>query len=155
MTALSNAKGCARIAPMTTQTDPISSEGPAQTQARPAGEVKLNPTNLAHKIVDLAEEKQAVDITLLDLRQVSMLADYFVICTSESSRQTAAILDSMAIELKKDGLLPLHPAEGEPGAGWTLLDYADVVVHVFDAPTRSFYNLEQLWKDAQVVLKIQ
>lgn len=155
MTALSNAKGCARIAPMTTQTDPISSEGPADTQARPAGEVKLNPTNLAHKIVDLAEEKQAVDITLLDLRQVSMLADYFVICTSESSRQTAAILDSMAIELKKDGLLPLHPAEGEPGAGWTLLDYADVVVHVFDAPTRSFYNLEQLWKDAQVVLKIQ
>ena len=139
---------------MTTQTEPIS-EAPAQKQARPAGEAKLNPTDLAHKIVDLAEDKQAVDITLLDLREVSMLADYFVICTSESSRQTVAILDSMAMELKKDGLLPLHPAEGDPGAGWTLLDYADVVVHVFDAPTRSFYNLEQLWKDAPVVLKIQ
>jgi ribosome silencing factor RsfS/YbeB/iojap len=100
-----------------------------------------------------AEEKQAVDITLLDLREVSMLADYFVLCTAESSRQTAAILDSMAMELKKDCLLPLHPAEGDPGAGWTLLDYADVVVHVFDAPTRSFYYLEQHWKDAPVVLK--
>ena len=140
--------------PMTKQTEPIS-EAPAHEQARPAGEAKLNPTDLAHKIVDLAEEKQAVDITLLDLREVSMLADYFVICTAESSRQTTAILDSMSIELKKDGLLPLHPAEGDPGAGWTLLDYADVVVHVFDAPTRSFYNLEQLWKDAPVVLKIQ
>jgi ribosome-associated protein len=139
---------------MTTQTE-LSSEAPAQGQARAAGGPKLNPTDLAHKIVDLAEDKQAVDITLLDLRQVSMLADYFVICTTESSRQTAAILDSVAMELKKEGLLPLHPAEGDPGAGWTLLDYADVVVHVFDAPTRSFYNLEQLWKDAPVVLKIQ
>ena len=140
--------------PMTIPTE-RSSEAAAQKQDRPAGEVKLNPTDLAHKIVDLAEEKQALDITLLDLSQVSMLADYFVICTAESSRQTAAILDSVALALKKEGLLPLHPAEGDPGAGWTLLDYADVVVHVFDAPTRSFYNLEQLWKDAPVVLKIQ
>ncbi len=139
---------------MTTQTE-LSSEAPAPKQARGAGGPKLNPTDLAHKIVDLAEDKQAVDITLLDLRQVSMLADYFIICTAESSRQTIAILDSVAIELKREGLLPLHPAEGDPGAGWTLLDYADVVLHVFDAPTRSFYNLEQLWKDAPVVLKIQ
>ncbi len=140
--------------PMTTQTE-LSSEAPAQEQARAAGGPKLNSTDLAHKIVDLAEEKQAVDITLLDLREVSMLADYFVICTAESSRQTVAILDSVAMELKREGLLPLHPVEGDPGAGWTLLDYADVVLHVFDAPTRSYYNLERLWKDAPVVLKIQ
>ena len=92
---------------------------------------------------------------MLDLREVTVLADFFIICTSESSRQAIAILDSVAIALKKDGLLPLHPAEGDPKAGWTLLDYGDVVVHVFDAATRSFYNLEQLWKDAPVVLKIQ
>jgi ribosome-associated protein len=128
---------------------------PAAGPAPLAGELKLNPSDLAHKIVDLAEDKQAVDITLLDLREVSVLADYFVICTAESSRQTVAILDSVAIELKKEGLLPLHPVEGDPRAGWSLLDYADVVLHVFDAPTRSFYNLEQLWKEAPVVLKIQ
>lgn len=128
---------------------------PAVKPASLAGEAKLNPSDLAHRIVDLAEDKQAVDITLLDLREVSVLADYFVICTAESNRQTVAILDSVAMELKKDGLLPLHPVEGDPGAGWSLLDYADVVLHVFDAPTRSFYNLEQLWKEAPVVLKIQ
>jgi ribosome-associated protein len=128
---------------------------PAIGQALLAGEATLNPTDLAHKIVDLAEDKQAVDITLLDLGKVSVLADYFVICTADSSRQTVAILDTVAAELKKAGVLPLHPAEGDPTAGWTLLDYGDVVVHVFDAPTRSFYNLEQLWKDAPVVLKMQ
>ena len=128
---------------------------PAVEPASLAGEAKLNSSDLAHRIVDLAEEKQAVDITLLDLREVSVLADYFVICTAESNRQTVAILDSVAMALKKDGLLPLHPVEGDPGAGWSLLDYADVVLHVFDAPTRSFYNLEQLWKEAPVVLKIQ
>ncbi len=103
----------------------------------------------------MVEDKQALDITLLDLRQVTILADYFVLCTSQSSRQTQAILDSVAMELKQTaGLLPLHPAEGSSDSGWMLIDYSDVVVHVFDAPTRSFYNLEQLWKDAPVVLKI-
>lgn len=127
----------------------------AGRQAWPGGGSNLNPSDLAHKIVDLAEDKQALDITLLDLRGVSVLADYFVICTAESSRQTAAILDSVALELKKEGLRPLHPSEGDPGAGWSLLDYGDVVMHIFDAPTRSFYNLEQLWNEAPVVLKIQ
>jgi ribosome-associated protein len=103
----------------------------------------------------LIEDKQAVDITLLDLRQVSVLADYFVLCTSESTRQTRAILDAVALDLKQSGTLPLHPTEGDPDAGWTLLDYGDVVVHIFAAQTRQFYNLEELWRDAQVVLKIQ
>jgi len=141
---------------MTLSTDPITTApAPVGAQAPLSGEATLNPSELAHKIVDLAEDKQAVDITLLDLGKVSLLADYFVICTAESSRQTIAILDSVAAELKKERLLPLHPAEGDPTAGWTLLDYGDVVLHVFDAPTRSFYNLEQLWKDAPVVLKMQ
>lgn len=141
---------------MTKTTDPITTlPAPDAGQAISSGEATLNPSDLAHKIVDLVEDKQAVDITLMDLGKVSLLADYFVICTAESSRQTIAILDSVAMELKKEGMLPLHPAEGDPTAGWTLLDYGDVVLHVFDAPTRSFYNLEQLWKDAPVVLKMQ
>ncbi len=147
---------CAKMQPMTHSPDTITATpAPIGAQATPSGEATLNPTDLAHKIVELAEDKQALDITLLDLREISVLADYFVICTAESSRQTVAILDSVAIELKKEGLLPLHPVEGDPGAGWSLIDYADVVLHVFDAATRSYYNLEQLWKDAPVVLKIQ
>lgn len=79
-----------------------------------------------------------------------------MLCTSLSTRQTQAILDSVALEVKHQvGLLPLHPPEGDADSGWALIDYADVVLHVFDAATRSFYSLEQLWKDAPVVLKIQ
>lgn len=120
-----------------------------------AGAASLTSTELAHKIIDLVEDKQASNITLLDLRQISVLADYFVICTSESDRQTAAIVDSVAMDLKRGGTRPLNPAEGGKGAGWTLLDFADVVLHVFDPTTRQFYNLEELWKDAPVVVKIQ
>lgn len=101
------------------------------------------------------EDKQAANITLLDLRSVSLLADYFVLCTSESSRQSKAILEGVALDLKKAGHMPLQPPEGNPDAGWILLDYGDVVIHVFDARTREFYRLEELWKDARVVLKIQ
>ena len=119
------------------------------------GDSTLNSTELARAIVDLVEDKQASDITLLDLRQISVLADYFVICTADSDRQTKAILDHLSTELKKLERRPLWPAEGAPGAGWALLDYGDIVIHVFDTPTRDFYNLEQLWKDAAVVLKIK
>lgn len=119
------------------------------------GGTHLNSPELARLIVDLVEAKQASDIALLDLRRVSVLADYFVICTADSDRQTKAILDHLATELKKLERLPLRPVEGRPGAGWALLDYGDIVVHVFDAPTRSYYNLESLWKDAPVVLKIK
>jgi ribosome-associated protein len=92
----------------------------------------------------------------LDLRQITVLADYFVLCTSQSTRQTQAILDSVAMEIKQaSGLLPLHPPEGSADSGWALIDYGDVVVHVFTESTRRFYNLEQLWKDAPVVVKIQ
>lgn len=116
---------------------------------------QMTVTELAHKIAELAEDKQASNITLIDLRDVTVLADYFIICTVDSGRQAVAVLDSVAIELKKLGFLPLHPAEGEPSAGWTLLDYGSIVVHVFNNETRDFYKLEQLWKDAPVVLKIQ
>ena len=121
------------------------------------GDCPLNSTDLAHKIIDIAEDKQASDIVLLDLREspAAALADYFVICTVGSSRQGTALLDAVSAEVKKAGVLPFHPVEGDARAGWTLLDYADVVVHVFDAPTRSFYNLEHLWKEARVVLKMQ
>lgn len=121
----------------------------------PPGGLSLNSTELAHTIVDVVEDKQATGITLLDLREVSVLADYFVICTVDSTRQATALLDAIQNTLKEQDRRPLRRPEGNPEAGWTLLDYGDVVVHIFDEPTRSFYRLEDLWKEALVVLKIQ
>jgi len=114
----------------------------------------LNPTELAHKVVGLVEEKQAEDIVLLDLRQVSIIADYFVICSATTERQTKAILDVLTEELKKEGVRPLH-TEGTSSSGWILIDYADVIVHVFSPEQRNFYQLEELWQHAPMVVKIQ
>lgn len=105
-------------------------------------------------MVDLADEKQATDIVLLDLRQVSSLADYFVICTAGSQRQINAIIDHVLTEVKKEGRLALH-VEGEPSSGWILLDYGDVVLHVLAEEQREYYRLEDVWNKAVVVLKLQ
>lgn len=114
----------------------------------------LNSTELAHKVVDLVEEKQAEDIVLLDLRQVSILADYFVICSATTERQTRTILDTLTEQIKEEGVRPLH-VEGEMGGGWLLIDYGDVIVHVFAPAQRAYYQLEDLWQHAAVVVKIQ
>ncbi len=100
------------------------------------------------------EEKQAEDIILLDLRQVSILADYFVICSATTERQARAILDTLTEEIKKEGMRPLH-VEGEKGSGWLLVDYGDVIVHVFAPAQRVYYKLEELWQHAAMVVKIQ
>ena len=114
----------------------------------------LNPTELAHRVIGLVEEKQAEDIVLLDLRQVSTIADYFVICSAASKRQSQALLDTLREEIKKEGVQPLH-TEGEGDSGWLLIDYADVVVHIFSPELRAFYQLEELWQHAPMVVKIQ
>ena len=114
----------------------------------------LNPTELAHKVIGLVEEKQAEDIVLLDLRQVSIIADYFVICSAATKRQSQALLDTLREELKKEEVQPLH-TEGEASSGWLLIDYADVIVHIFSPEQRAFYQLEELWQHAPMVVKIQ
>jgi len=114
----------------------------------------LNPTELAHMVIGLVEEKQAEDIVLLDLRQVSIIADYFVICSAASKRQAQALLDTLKEEFKKEGVQWLH-TEGEAGSGWLLIDYADVIVHIFSPEQRAFYQLEELWQHAPMVVKIQ
>jgi ribosome-associated protein len=110
---------------------------------------------LARRITDLASDKQASDIVLLDIRGVSLIADYFVICTVGSERQATAILKDLAeTTLAEFGRKPLH-TEGKPDSGWVLLDFGDVIVHVFSAAQRSFYNLEQLWAAATQVVRLQ
>jgi ribosome-associated protein len=110
---------------------------------------------LARRIVDLAADKQAADIALLDIRGISLIADYFVICTAGSERQASAILKDLGEKLIEEfGRKPLH-TEGKPDSGWVLLDYGDVILHVFSPSQRQFYNLEQLWAAATPIVRVQ
>ena len=106
-------------------------------------------------IVAKLEERLAANIVLLDLREITTLADYFVICTAESERQARTLQELLEEELKKEHNVRPLSTEGEPASGWVLLDYNTVVVHIFSKAARAYYRLEELWKAAPVVLKIQ
>lgn len=114
----------------------------------------LQGATLARRIVDLLSDKRAEDILLLDIRGVTFFADYFVIASAETVRHTQALCDALDEELTKDGV-SAWGREGEAGSGWVLLDYGDVVVHIFSPEQRSFYDLEGLWREAVPVVRIQ
>jgi ribosome-associated protein len=103
---------------------------------------------LAERIAEIASDKKAIDVRLLDLRGVVGYTDYFVVCSGNTERQTKAIYDRIYKELKDDlGLLPRRE-EGAREARWILMDYLDAVVHIFTPEARAFYRLEQLWGEA-------
>jgi len=102
----------------------------------------------------VASDKQASNIVLLDVRDLCNFTDYFIICAGESTRQIRTIYDEVEHELKKEGVKP-HHHEGIRDSGWLLLDYGDVVVHIFRAAERDFYKLDELWHEAKTVLQIQ
>jgi ribosome-associated protein len=91
---------------------------------------------------------------MLDLRPVALIADYFVLCDGQSTRQLRAIADGIVESLKKEGARPLH-VEGAPESGWILLDFGAVIAHVFSPELRHYYDLETLWKEAPMVVRIQ
>lgn len=95
-----------------------------------------------------AEEKQAKDIRVLDLRDVTSFADTLIICSAANTRQAQAIADAVEFELKKEGEYPLS-IEGYSNAEWVLVDYGDLVVNVFTEKARTYYDLERLWRDAK------
>ncbi len=108
----------------------------------------MNPEEIANAVAELAADRKAIDIVQLDLREIIGYTDYFVICSGRSERQTKAIHDAIYEGMKAEhGILPRR-VEGLPGARWILLDYLDLVVHVFTPETREFYRLEQLWGEA-------
>jgi len=109
---------------------------------------------VARKAVDAASDKQAGDILLLDTRTGCSFADYFVICNGYTSRQIRAIFEEVEHTLKKQGVLPLHH-EGTVDSGWLLLDYGDVLGHIFATVEREYYQLDKLWSEASLVLRIQ
>ena len=91
-------------------------------------------------------QKKARDLKVLKVSAVSSFTDYFVICSGGSDRQVQALAEAVRENMKKSGILPLG-VEGEAIGKWILMDYADVIVHIFYEPIREFYNLEQLWPD--------
>ena len=110
-------------------------------------EEDLTPERLAQLAASYAADKKAIDLQVIDLRGVSSYTDFFVVCSGNTDRQTKAIHDAVHEGLKKDhGLLPRR-VEGLSEARWVLMDYFDVVVHVFTPETRDFYRLESLWGD--------
>ena len=110
----------------------------------------MNQTELVEKIVKLLDDKKARDICALDIGALTSVADFFIIATGGSTTQVKALCDHVEEELKKDGMLPTHK-EGYNGAAWILLEYSGVVIHIFQAEMREFYNLENLWNDAKRV----
>jgi len=114
----------------------------------------LEALEVARTAVEAAANKQATDIVLLDARRVCSFADYFVICSGESERQISAIYDEVLHQLKRADILPYHH-EGTVDSGWLLLDFGDIIVHIFAPFERKFYQLDELWSKAKPVLRIQ
>jgi ribosome-associated protein len=97
-----------------------------------------------------ALDKNAEDVTILDLRGLSTVADFFLITSARSTTQADTIVETVRMALKSAGTRPRH-LEGSAESGWLLLDYVDVIVHVFVGATRHFYSLERLWGDAPLL----
>jgi ribosome-associated protein len=109
---------------------------------------------LARRIVDEMDDKKGDDILLLDISDVTILADYFVIGTALSKRQTKAMVDGILRATKGDFDIRPWRVEGEAESGWILMDYGDVVVHLFAPEARAYYDLEGFWKEARVVVRM-
>jgi ribosome-associated protein len=115
----------------------------------------IEPEEAVQIAAHAAIEKKATDLVVLDLRKVASFTEYFLICSGASSRQVQAISNAVEEALLKRGKRPLH-VEGYSSAEWILLDYGDFIVHVFGHASRTFYDLERLWRDAgRVQVKVE
>lgn len=109
----------------------------------------MTSDKLADVIASLIFEKKGFDVKLIEMKNVSNIADYFLICTADSTTQVKAIADNIDKKLRDEGIRLWHK-EGYQALKWVLLDYVDVVVHIFEKESRGYYNLERLWGDAPV-----
>lgn len=116
--------------------------------------VRAAPEQAARALVDALVDRKASDIVLLDLRDVSIITDYFVICTGTSERQIGTLVRTLSDVAGALGY-PARRIEGEADGGWVLLDFEDVIAHVFSPQQREFYNLDELWREARSLLVIQ
>ncbi|MFN2118126.1 MAG: ribosome silencing factor [Candidatus Promineifilaceae bacterium] len=106
-------------------------------------------------MVDTIVDRKGSDILLLDIRDQAVFADYFLICNGENERQLKALADHITEDAKKDGNVPVMGIEGEASSGWVLVDFGDLIVHLFSPQQRDYFRLEDIWDQARVVMHIQ
>ena len=142
-------------------TDPIPSESPTMPRAdglphrgAATGSNERPPLELARRIVELAEDKKAAYIVLLELGGLTTMADYFVICSGGSERQLEAIASGIIGTLRDERTKPIG-REGTSASHWILVDFGSVIVHVFTPPERDYYGLEKHWSEARTILRVQ
>lgn len=99
-------------------------------------------------------DKQAEDLVILDIRPVSLLTEFFVIGTADNERQVKAVTDAVVDALREEAGIKPVAIDGEPHSGWVLVDFGDLMVHVFDAEHRAYYDLESLWSEAPLVARM-
>ncbi len=109
----------------------------------------MESIELANKITELIFNKKGFDVKVMDLKKLTTMSDYFIICSADSEPQVKAIADEVEKNLRDEGIKVWHK-EGYRALQWVLLDYVDVIVHVFKKDAREFYNLEKLWGDADI-----
>ncbi|MCX7841897.1 MAG: ribosome silencing factor [Clostridia bacterium] len=109
----------------------------------------MESKKIAEKIVGTLQDKKAKDINVIDINKISILADYFIVCTGSSTTHIKALADEVEEKLIEAGVRYFHK-EGYETARWILLDYGDVVLHIFHEEDRAFYNLERLWSDGVI-----
>ena len=113
---------------------------------------KTNPTRSkkdAQQITELMLEKKALDILIMDVRKITTLTDFFVVCTSESEPQTRALTDHINERMKEAGVKSWH-TEGYQNLEWVLIDFVNIVVHIFSKKAREYYEFERLWADGKI-----
>ena len=139
-------------------TDPATSSTPRADglpeRDTPAPSDGRAPLDVARRVVEAAEDKKAAEIVLLELGELTTLADYFVVCSGGSERQLDAIADGVLEALRADGTRPIG-REGTSGSHWVLLDFGSVIVHIFTPPERDYYQLERHWSQAKTILRVQ
>jgi ribosome-associated protein len=118
-----------------------------------AEKTALNSLEYAHLAVNFASDKLATDVLMLDMQKVSDFCDYFIIISTDSSRQLNSLAEDLEHELERAGSLR-HHREGTPQSGWMLLDFGDVIIHIFGPDMREFYDLESAWSGATEVVRI-
>ena len=104
----------------------------------------------ATRIAKLILEKKALDIKIIDVQKITTLTDFFIICTSESGPQTQAIANHISKQMKIEGIKAWH-IEGYENLDWVLLDYVNIVIHIFSKESRDYYDIERLWADGRII----